>query len=55
MRNWKTNIVGAILIIAGLYTGIFGKTTWTESAIIITMGTGFFFSKDFNVTGTGKT
>lgn len=51
MKNWKTNLVGIALIIAGLYTGIFQKATWTEASIIIGIGAGFFFTKDFNVTG----
>jgi hypothetical protein len=54
MKNYKTNIIGCVLILAGLYTGITGKSSWTESSVIITIGIGFFVSKDFNVTGTKK-
>ena len=51
MRSWKTNLIGLLLIIAGVYTGVTSKTTWTESSVIITMGVGFFFTKDHDVTG----
>lgn len=50
MKNIKTNIVGAVLIIAGLYTGI-KNNDWVQASIIIGTGCGFFFSKDFNTTG----
>ena len=52
MKNWKTSFIGSALILAGIYTGITAKTSWTEASIIITMGTGFLFSKDFDKTGT---
>jgi len=50
MKNIKTNIVGAVLIAAGLYTGI-KNGDWTQAGVIITMGCGFFLAKDYNVTG----
>jgi len=50
MKNWKTNVVGAILICVGVYMYI--KTQdWTQASLCIVMGTGFFMSKDYNKTG----
>lgn len=50
MKNWKTNLIGLALIVTGII--VFVKTgDYTQPAICITMGAGFFLSKDYNVTG----
>jgi general stress protein CsbA len=51
MKSWKTTLIGLALIGAGIYTGVTAKTSWTESAVIITMGAGFLVAKDHNATG----
>lgn len=53
MKNFKTNLIGLILIGVGVYLFIVTKD-FTQPAICITMGTGFFFAKDNNVTGGTK-
>ena len=50
-KNWKTTVLGLIMIAAGLYTGITAKASWTESMVIMTAGLGFVFSKDHDKTG----
>ena len=47
MKNWKTNIVGFTLIVAGIYVFLNTKD-FTQPLICLTMGTGFFFAKDNN-------
>jgi len=50
MKNWKTNIIGAILIITGI--AMYIKTQdFTQPGLCLTAGAGFFLSKDHNVTG----
>ena len=44
--NWKTSLLGIILIGAGLYTGLSAKQSWVESGPIILSGVGLLFSKD---------
>ncbi len=48
LNSWITSLFGVILIVAGLYTGITGKASWTESSIIILIGFKGLFSRDFN-------
>jgi hypothetical protein len=48
IKNWKTSLFGIVAILAGLYTGITGKSSWTEAVVIISIGTGLLFSKDHN-------
>jgi len=48
LNSWITSILGVILIVAGIYTGIKGVTSWTESSVIIMIGIKGLFSKDFN-------
>ena len=50
-RNWKTTIIGLVLTVAGLYTGITAKASWTESLAIISIGIGFVVAKDGDITG----
>ncbi len=53
MKNWKTNLVGIIIIVAGIV--VFIRTNdYTQAALAIAAGTGFFFAKDNNVTGGSK-
>jgi hypothetical protein len=51
MKNWKTSVIGLILIALGIigikWTCIDGVT----GGAIITAGLGFLAAKDFNVTG----
>jgi hypothetical protein len=44
--SWKTTVVGLALIIAGIYTGVTGVTSWVESNLVITIGIGLLFTKD---------
>ncbi len=46
IENWKTSLLGCILIAAGLYTGLTAKQNWIESGPIILSGIGLLFSKD---------
>lgn len=50
MKSWKTNLIGIILIAVAIYIFIVTKD-FTQSGVCITMGTGFLFAKDNNVTG----
>jgi len=50
MKNWKTNLVGIALIVAGIVVFIQTKD-YTQAGAAILVGTGFFFAKDSNVTG----
>ena len=51
MKSIKTTIVGCILIITGIVMYI--KTgEFEQPGICITMGVGFLFAKDHDVTGT---
>ena len=45
-ENWKTSMLGIVLICAGLYTGLMAKQSWMESGFVILAGTGLIFSKD---------
>lgn len=46
MHNWKTSLIGILLIAAGLYTGLTAKQSWIESGPIVMAGAGLIFSKD---------
>ena len=48
LKHWETSMLGIVLILAGVYTGVTAKTSWTESSIIITIGVGFLRSSDAN-------
>ena len=50
MKSIKTTIVGAVLIIAGIYTGV-KNNDWVQASTIITIGCGFFLAKDYDKTG----
>lgn len=45
-ENWKTSLLGIVLICAGLFTGLTAKQSWMESGSIILAGAGLVFSKD---------
>ena len=51
MKNWKTSLIGIVLMLSGLYTGI-TTGVWSEAAVIIGIGVGFLVSKDYDKTGT---
>lgn len=45
-KNWKTSLVG-MLILGGSLAAVFtGKATLTEAGAFMVMGLGFFFLKD---------
>ena len=46
LNNWKTSLIGILLMGAGLYTGLTAKQSWVESGPIILAGVGLIFSKD---------
>ncbi len=45
-ENWKTSLLGMILVGAGIYTGFTAKQSWTESATVILSGIVLICSKD---------
>lgn len=47
-KSWKTNIVGAVLVVAGVASVFLNKSSWTEAIIVITTGVGFLLAKDNN-------
>jgi hypothetical protein len=57
MKNWKTTLVGAVMVLSGV-VGIYAnpdslkETDPTKNPLsMITAGVGFMASKDHNVTG----
>jgi len=50
MKNWKTSLIGLVIIIAGIYVFITTKD-WTQSGIAVGVGIGLLMAKDNNVTG----
>lgn len=50
MKNWKTTLVGLVLIGAGIYVFIQTKD-YTQSGLAIAAGIGLILAKDNNVTG----
>lgn len=49
MKNWKTSLVGGILILAGVALSCTGNVP--VGATVVTMGVGFLMAKDGDVTG----
>ena len=47
-KNWKTSLLGLIIIGASLTAVFIGKASLTEAGAFITLGIGFFFLKDSN-------
>lgn len=47
-KNWKTSLVGAVVILAGVALTAIGNVA---GVAIIPIGVGFFFTKDSDVTG----
>ncbi len=45
-KNWKTTLLGLIIIGASLAAVFTGKASLTEAGAFITLGIGFFFLKD---------
>jgi hypothetical protein len=45
-ENWKTSLLGLILVCAGTYSGFTNKQSWTESGPIILSGIGLICSRD---------
>ena len=44
MKNWKTSLIGILLIIISLFTVFKGVSGWAETMIGIAAGIGFIFS-----------
>jgi hypothetical protein len=47
-KNWKTSLVGAVVILAGVALSATGNV---YGAALIPVGLGFLFTKDSDVTG----
>lgn len=45
-ESWRTSIVGLVLITASVVSVFSSGTTWADSAVPLTLGLGFLFSKD---------
>lgn len=45
-KNWKTSLVGIVILLGAMATVFLGKATLTEAGAFIVMGVGFFFLKD---------
>ncbi len=45
-KNWKTSILGILVIGSSLAAVFLGKASLTEAGAFITLGIGFFFLKD---------
>lgn len=46
IENWKTSLLGLILLGSGLYTGLSGKQNWTECSPVLLAGIGLLYSGD---------
>lgn len=44
--NWKTTLIGLVIILGGLASVFMGKSDWTGAVIVITLGIGLVFSPD---------
>lgn len=51
-KNWKTSIIGCLILVGSLTAVFIGKATLTEAGLFIVTGIGFFFLKDNNPTKT---
>lgn len=49
-KNWRTSLVGTVIIIAGVYVFISSKD-YTQAGTAIIAGIGLLCAKDGNVTG----
>lgn len=47
-RNWKTTVLGLLLVAITLIFVWFGKATLTEASVFITGGVAMLFMKDTN-------
>lgn len=47
-KNWKTSMVGVIIMGGSIGTVFTGKATLTEAGAFIVLAIGFFFLKDPN-------
>jgi hypothetical protein len=45
-ENWKSTLIGFIIIISGLVSVFLDKSNWTEASVIIATGAGFIFTAD---------
>jgi len=51
MKNWKTTLSGAAVVIAGAFLFYIGKTV--EGIALIPVGIGLISAKDHSTTGKG--
>lgn len=51
MRNWKTSLIGVVLIALGIFGIKWSCVDGVTGMAIITAGLGFLAAKDFNVSG----
>lgn len=45
-KNWKTSVIGAVIILGSLTLVYFEKASLTEAGAFIVAGIGLFFLKD---------
>lgn len=45
-ESWRTTLVGVVLITASVVSVFNSGATWADSAVPLTLGLGFLFSKD---------
>lgn len=45
-KNWKTSVLGLLIILGSLGAVFLDKASLTEAGAFITLGIGFFFLKD---------
>jgi hypothetical protein len=46
VMDWKTTLIGLVIILGGLASVFMGKSDWTGAVIVITLGVGLVFSPD---------
>jgi len=46
VMDWKTSLMGLVIIGGGLASVFMGKADWTGAVVVITLGIGLVFSPD---------
>ena len=46
VMEWKTSLMGLVIIGGGLVSVFMGKADWTGAVVVITLGIGLVFSPD---------
>jgi len=46
VMEWKTSLMGLVIIGGGLSSVFMGKADWTGAVVVITLGVGLVFSPD---------